>query len=86
MNSENPWVLGLGAVQAPLGTFSSWTRWKRKNICHCQGGKCFECVDNQQADVKIPFINLENNEKQGRILYFVVSPCPCFLRNAIDVL
>lgn len=43
-------------------------------------------MDNHQADIKISFINLENNEKQGKILYFVVSPYTCFLRNAIDVL
>lgn len=46
----------------------------------------FEYVGNHQADVKLSFINLQNNEKQGKILYFVFSPYMCFLRNAIEVL
>lgn len=39
-----------------------------------------------KADVKISFINLENNEKLGKILHFVVRLYICFIINAIEVL
>lgn len=79
-------VLGLGAVQLPRAAFLLLDQLEKEEYSYCQGGKCLEYVDNHQADIKISFINLENNEKQGKILYFVVSPYTCFPRNAIDVL
>lgn len=66
--------------------FSFQTGWKRNNIQHFQGGKCFEYAYYYQADIKISFINLEKNEKLCKILHFVVSLYICFMINAIEVL
>lgn len=72
-------------MKFPRGALLLLDKVEKEEYLTLPGRKCFEYARNYQADVKMS-INRENNEKLGKILYFVVGLYICFMTNAIEVL